>query len=72
LTGTFGRTDEKRATLEERLIRPAGAEHDDPAAARPSRRVRRPAANGERPDAKRPVRRLLAILPATDYREVSG
>jgi hypothetical protein len=72
LTGTTDRTDKERATLEERLIRTTDAEPDDSAPARPSRRVRRSAAGGERPDAKRPVRRLLAILPATDYREVSG
>jgi hypothetical protein len=72
LTKNVGNPDTQRTVLEERDMRTANEKAVDLAAARSTRRLRRQTGAAEKPGSKRPVRRLLAILPATDYREVSG
>jgi hypothetical protein len=64
-------TDDHRTVLEERGVQLADV-NDDRASGDLMARLRKAVGTAERTPARRPVKRLLTILPAADYREVSG
>jgi predicted short-subunit dehydrogenase-like oxidoreductase (DUF2520 family) len=64
-------TDDHRTVLEERHVQLADVD-DGQASVDLMARLRKAVKAAERTQPKRPVRRLLTILPAADYREVSG
>ena len=64
-------TDDHRTILEERGVKLADVSNER-ASGEVMARLRRAVGTAERGRPDRPVKRLLAILPAVDYREVSG